>query len=455
MSEDRATLSSGARHSLPDSAFAYIEPGHEDEKVDGKTPDKYRHYPVHDAAHARNALARIAQGKRFASEAKGKAVAAAKKLGVSHEASDTGRSLESMFPEVRYIADKPEIRGGESEPQHITGYASVFGKVSRRLGNFHEKVLGTAFDDSLRNLSTVNVVCRYNHKDDMVLGTSQAGTLQLATDERGLRYDVLPPRCRADVLEYVQRGDVRYSSFAFRVAEPGVDDTWGESEYGIPMRSLHRVELVDVAPVLDPAYKDTTASARNLAGAIESLASWVDADPAEVRNMLEAGQASRFFRRTDRQLTRIEPEKSHEDTRVLDDPAVALRGWIYAEETPQDDQWTAPDQRVAPDADETRAAMKNLGHDQICKEWTDGQPCVRPKDHDGEHAPLCWSHKSGLPCHMPMGHDGDHEPMNVHTREAEAAEPEQRGNPEPGTLSGPEAMRKMLNRKKTLTALPE
>ena len=63
-----AVLTSGGRHALPDSAFAYIEPGHDGEKVNGRTPDKYRHFPVHDAAHARNALARIGQGaaRRFA-----------------------------------------------------------------------------------------------------------------------------------------------------------------------------------------------------------------------------------------------------------------------------------------------------------------------------------------------------------------------------------------------------
>src|ERR1700739_3408053 len=100
MTEDRAKLTSGARGDLPDSAFAYIEPGH---AVNGKTPDKFRHFPVHDAAHVRNALARIAQGARFGAQAKGKVLAAAKKFGVQHDADDTGRSLESLFPEVRFI----------------------------------------------------------------------------------------------------------------------------------------------------------------------------------------------------------------------------------------------------------------------------------------------------------------------------------------------------------------
>lgn len=456
MVEERGKLSSGARHSLPDSAFAYIEPGHDSEKVDGKTPDKYRHYPVHDAAHARNALARAGQGARFAKQAMPKILSAAKKFGIQHDSSsDTGRSLESLLPEVRYISDRPELRtADDASPAHIVGYASVFGKVSRRLGNFHEKVMPTAFEDALRHLEDTNVVCRYNHKDDMVLGTSQAKTLLLDTDERGLKYDVTPPRCRADVMEYVQRGDVRYSSFAFRVAEHGVGDSWGESDYGLPLRSLHSVELVDVAPVLDPAYKDTSASARNLAGAIESLAAWVDADPAEVRSMLEAGQASRFFRRTDRpSLPKLDvpSAESREESRVLDDPAVALRRWTYAPEQSQDQEWTALEQRTVPDEEELRAAMKNMSHEQLCQRWVSGEPCVRPDGHDGEHAPLCWARKAGMPCHKPMGHDGDHEPMHVMTRDNGDSGTETRST----TLTGPEAMRRMFERKKNLTQLPE
>jgi hypothetical protein len=479
MTEFRAKLSSGARGDLPDSAFAYVEPGKP--KVNGKTEDKYRHYPVHDAAHARNALARAGQGARFAKEAMPKIMAAAKKHGVHHgEDAKTGRSLESLFPEVRFIADKPELRtaaGEDGEVRHITGYASVFNKISRRLGNFHEQVMPSAFTDSLRNSQSngvgeppLNVVCRYNHKDDMVLGTTLGGTLRLEVDERGLRYDVIPPNHREDVMELVDRGDVRYSSFAFQVEQPGVDDTWGESEFGIPMRSLHKVRLVDVAPVLDPAYKDTTATARNLAGAIESLASWVDGDPAEIRSMLETGQAARLFHRTDKLPVIKKPEVSKEETRVLDDPAVSLRTWRYDDVQPADEVWSEPDERIAPDEDELRAALKSMDHSKLCKQWVHGEPCVRPAGHgpdgdgdgdgeDGGHRPLCYARKGGLPCPKPMGHDGDHEPMDVKTRDAEEGETPEEGrngeSEEPKTLTGPEAMAKMLARKRELTQLPE
>jgi hypothetical protein len=59
------------------------------------------------------------------------------------------------------------------------------------------------------------------------------------------------------------------------------------------MRTLHDVELVDVAPVLDPAYPDATAGLRSLAAAME-------APFEEVRSMAAHDELRRFFTRTDR-----------------------------------------------------------------------------------------------------------------------------------------------------------
>lgn len=232
---------------------------------------------------------------------------------------------ESLFPEVRFVKDAPEVRQAAEGPGHIVGYASVFGKLSRKLGGFVERVNPGCFDEA-RSLGYPDVVCRYNHRDDMVLGTTNAKTCVLEIDERGLKYDVLPPRSRADVLELVQRGDVMYSSFAFRCKEDGGDE-WGLSEFGLPLRDLRALDLCDVAPVMDPAYKDTSAMARNLSGAVASLAKWVDAEPSEVRSMMEAGQAVKFFKRTDRKpVPALTPSAAEErQTDVLDDTATAIR----------------------------------------------------------------------------------------------------------------------------------
>lgn len=75
-----AELTGAAINDLPASAFAYIEPG--GKVVDGKTePRSLRHFPIHDAAHVRNALARLSQSP-FGAKARAKVEAAARKFGI-------------------------------------------------------------------------------------------------------------------------------------------------------------------------------------------------------------------------------------------------------------------------------------------------------------------------------------------------------------------------------------
>jgi hypothetical protein len=294
----RAVLSSQAVNDLPDSAFAFIESGGKKD-AQGKTmPRSKRHFPVHDEAHARNALARAPQSP-FGKSAMPKILAACRKFGINVSADNRaafGLDLSpDGFPERRFTRFPLELRQeSEGGPKWIYGYAAAFGKLSRKLGGFVEQVDTVAFNES-KAAGWPDVVCRYNHKDDALLGTTYARTLRLGLDSTGLAYEVEPPVARADVLEYVTRGDIRHSSFAFRVYPGG--DEWGVSEFNYPMRTLLSVQLVDVAPVLDPAYPDATAGARALNGAVESLANWVQGDVEEVRSRLNEGRAMEFFKR--------------------------------------------------------------------------------------------------------------------------------------------------------------
>ena len=101
----------------------------------------------------------------------------------------------SGFPERRFTRFPLELRGEDAGavPSRIWGYAACFDKMSRKLGGFVEQVSPRAFDESKAE-GWPEVVCRYNHKDDLLLGTIHAGTLRLGTDETGLAYDVKPPQ---------------------------------------------------------------------------------------------------------------------------------------------------------------------------------------------------------------------------------------------------------------------
>ena len=192
--------------------------------------------------------------------------------------SDAERRFTSVPVEIRAAADKPTIGG----------YAAKFDRMSQNLGGFVERIEPTFFNKS-RGDGWPGVLARYNHDDNMLLGTTGAGTLRLGIDEIGLTYDVEPPASRADVLELVKRGDVRQSSFAFIAYE----DDWTTSDQGFPQRSLVSGRLMDVAPVNSPAYLDTSVGLR-------SLAQKFDAEYEEVRALAAENELMRFFKRTDK-----------------------------------------------------------------------------------------------------------------------------------------------------------
>lgn len=196
----------------------------------------------------------------------------------------------------RFTSVRVEARAG-SDRRTIGGYAAVFNSASQNLGGFRERIEPGAFNRAAsRNWPGIGggVMARYNHDDNMLLGNTDAGTLRLAVDDTGLRYDVDVPESRQDVYELVQRGDVRASSFAF-IAE---DDDWAQDDTGFPLRSLRQVGLVDVAPVNTPAYLDASVGMRALDDAIESLARRFEVDVAEVRSLAQANELRKFFRRT-------------------------------------------------------------------------------------------------------------------------------------------------------------
>jgi HK97 family phage prohead protease len=184
--------------------------------------------------------------------------------------------------ERRFTRGLVEVRAA-GDTRTIGGYAAKFNALSRNLGGFVERIDPGFFAKSEGD-GWPEAMARYNHHDNMLLGTSDAGTLRLQTDGTGLDYSVDVPASRADVYELVQRGDVRRSSFAFYTFE----DDWGMTEQGFPVRTLLSGQLVDVAPVNTPAYLDTSTGLR-------SLAERAGAELEEVRAAADGGDLKRFL----------------------------------------------------------------------------------------------------------------------------------------------------------------
>ena len=78
-----ATMTAAQIDALPDSDFAYIEPG--GKVVGGRTePRSLRHFPINDEAHVRNALARLSSSP-FGERARARVEAAARRMGIGAE----------------------------------------------------------------------------------------------------------------------------------------------------------------------------------------------------------------------------------------------------------------------------------------------------------------------------------------------------------------------------------
>jgi HK97 family phage prohead protease len=160
----------------------------------------------------------------------------------------------------------------------IIGYAAVYNRMSLDLGGFKEEILPGAFDQVLsRQRGKQDVVALFNHDPNQLLGRTSSGTLELSSDEKGLRYSVVLPSTELGrtIAELTARGDLRGSSFAFTVDAKG--ESWAPGEDGKPRRSIREVTgLYDVSVVTHPAYSSSsTAIARR------SMSEWLQSQAEE------------------------------------------------------------------------------------------------------------------------------------------------------------------------------
>ncbi|GAB6962007.1 phage major capsid protein [Prevotella fusca] len=165
-----------------------------------------------------------------------------------------------------------EVRATKSTPvvsqdsRTVEGYAVVFNSQSEDLG-FYETINPAAITEEV--LMRSDVFCLFNHDQDKVLARSKNGTgsLQLQLDERGLKYTFTAPNTDLgnELLEYLRRGDIDSSSFAFTVSTDEGSEVWTTGTDGRQYREILKIdELHDVSPVWNPAYSSTSVSQRTL-----------------------------------------------------------------------------------------------------------------------------------------------------------------------------------------------
>lgn len=158
---------------------------------------------------------------------------------------------------LRTLGSRFETRETEEKEMVIEGHFSVFGSEYKMWDGATETVDPHAFDETIGD----DIRCLTNHKSELVLGRTKAGTLELRIDDVGLfgRVTINPKDGQAvDLYERVRRGDVDQCSFGFDILEQEYD----YRQDGSVFITLKKVKLYEVSIVTFPAYEDTYVAAR-------------------------------------------------------------------------------------------------------------------------------------------------------------------------------------------------
>ena len=174
-----------------------------------------------------------------------------------------------MEKEIRSIQGNVEVREemeGEKTFPLIEGYAIAFDAetiIGEGSWGWIEKVDRNA----LEGCDMGDVIAKFNHDPNYPLArTGSVNNLSLTIDNYGLKYSFRAMNEDGEkCAENIRLGIVRGSSFEFSPKET----TWTENYKTIDgntyeLRTIKRIaKLYDVAPVLNPAYTQTTAELKS------------------------------------------------------------------------------------------------------------------------------------------------------------------------------------------------
>lgn len=268
--DGRAAMTSASINDLPDSDFAYIESGGTKDASGRTVPRSLRHFPIHDAAHVRNALARASQSP-FGAKAMPKIRAAAKKFGIdvgSNSRPDIGVCVRSFGFETRASGDG----------RTLEGHAAVFNTPTRirdLYGDFDEVIHPGAFT---RSLAGRTPVMQFDHGKDPRVGSVPIGAIDdIHEDGTGLyvRAQLFDNPVVEPVRQAIAGGAIKGMSFRFQVPDGG--DTWQKRSGGVDQRDVYDTDTSEVGPVVFPAYDTTSVTVRSMLAQL---------DPQEHRSLI-------------------------------------------------------------------------------------------------------------------------------------------------------------------------
>lgn len=171
----------------------------------------------------------------------------------------------------------------------VSGYACLFETESTGLPWVEVIKRGAITEETLMKS---DVFALFNHDEDKVLARSNKmqGSLLLELDEVGLKYTFEAPNTTVgnDLMEHIKRGEIKTSSFAFRLAPDADADKW-EKRGGMCYRTIYKIDqLFDCSPVFQAAYGSTSVSLRGekMVETSREIDAQLDAELDELKNMM-------------------------------------------------------------------------------------------------------------------------------------------------------------------------
>lgn len=125
---------------------------------------------------------------------------------------------------------------------------------------FREKIKKGAFSKAIDDAQRIDFLGE--HRVDMLLATTENGSLELWEDDEGLkmRAKIAPTSYGKDLFTLMKEKMVNHMSFGFKA----ISDSWKKLSDGTFERSIDGLVLKEVSVVRNPAYPQSAISARNI-----------------------------------------------------------------------------------------------------------------------------------------------------------------------------------------------
>lgn len=166
-----------------------------------------------------------------------------------------------------------------SQDMIVEGYVNKVEHLSKKLGfgdyEFYEKIEKGAFKRALDNAKSIKLL--YEHNGDNLLASTKNGSLYLEEDDIGLRMKakIVDTTLGKDTYKLIKSGLIDSMSFGFVVKK----DDWQEIDKK-KIRTVKELELYEVSIVENPAYAQSSVSARGYE-VIENVKIPVIANPGD------------------------------------------------------------------------------------------------------------------------------------------------------------------------------